>query len=227
MELFLLEHTEISMRQPNNHASTTQMITTPAANDVLCGKDKTYAQRSAGTALYRTLIRATAAPYAATSTKNGKMQLTAVIVHTMRHQHGSRFLKPSQIVVGAWEELSVSAARDKTSHALRFCAAHHPRTAAATMTRTRACCRRPVARHHRRTVSADTSSSRPMSTRRKFHTVPTPLPMTCVSSWSLEDVVAEPVPSMCDDDLDAIMREPMRWEDVVDDVDDDDEFLSL
>ncbi len=110
---------------------TMRIIESPASNDVLCGKDKTY-NRNIGNMIYRQLIISTAPRYARIKTKPEKMKITANIVHTMIHQHNSRFLK--QILVRDdgnddensteyyWQEISITAARDKTSHALRFCA---------------------------------------------------------------------------------------------------------
>lgn len=114
------------------------MIDTPESNDVLCGKDKTF-NRNIGNMLYRQLIISTAPRYITMKSKPEKMNITAQIVHTMIHTHHSRFLK--QVIVQNknshdtsddqsddvtsyyWQEISITAARDKTSHALRFCAA--------------------------------------------------------------------------------------------------------
>lgn len=112
------------------------MIDTPASNDVLCGKDKTF-NRNVGNILYRQLIISTAPAYIKMKSKPEKMNITAQIVHTMIHTHHSRFLK--QVLIPQtnnpegyhsmestsyyWQEISITAARDKTSHALRFCAA--------------------------------------------------------------------------------------------------------
>lgn len=150
------------------------MIDTPAPIDVLCGKDKTYAKH-AGNVVYRQTIQAKAVDYAAAPTKQDKMRMTAEIVSELLSAQGSRFLKCSS--QGGWEELSVAAARDKTSHALRFCAARtvakrsvkrsttkssfrlspsnnsnrRPSTSAAAVTKT--------SNGHRRTVSWETNSS--------------------------------------------------------------------
>ena len=90
--------------------------------DVLCGKDKTY-ESHAGNRFYRDMIVAVAPLYAATTSKQDKMRMTSDIVSKIIMEHGSRFLKLSS-VHGEWEEINIAAARDKTSHALRFCAAH-------------------------------------------------------------------------------------------------------
>jgi hypothetical protein len=90
--------------------------------DVLCGKDKTY-ENHAGNRIYRDMIVAVAPLYAAATSKQDKMQMTSEIVSTLTTEHGSRFLKISS-THGGWEEVSIAAARDKTSHALRFCASH-------------------------------------------------------------------------------------------------------
>jgi hypothetical protein len=110
-------------------------IDTPKAADILCGKDKTFGKHP-GNMLYRDLIEAKALDYANATYKLDKMKLTTEIVDTMVSEFGSRFLRPvgphtstdnvdgSVRSVYGWEEISLTAARDKTSHALRFCAAH-------------------------------------------------------------------------------------------------------
>jgi hypothetical protein len=97
-------------------------IETPSTNDVLCGKDKTY-ENHPGNQLYRDLIVATALEYSVATSKQHKMKMTGRIVDDLISGYGSRFLKRSSVDDGAWVELTMSAARDKTSHALRFCAA--------------------------------------------------------------------------------------------------------
>jgi hypothetical protein len=119
-------------------------IRTPKAADILCGKDKTFGKHP-GNMLYRDLIEAKALDYASAVYKLDKMKLTTEIVATMVTEFGSRFLRPvgipniadnasstgtttadgnaSSTMIG-WEEISLTAARDKTSHALRFCAAN-------------------------------------------------------------------------------------------------------
>jgi hypothetical protein len=117
-----------------NHDQMT-LIDTPKAADILCGKDKTFGKHP-GNMLYRDLIEAKALDYANAVYKLDKMKLTTEIVDTMVSEFGSRFLRPvgpSTVVsnvdgsvrsVSGWEEISLTAARDKTSHALRFCATH-------------------------------------------------------------------------------------------------------
>lgn len=117
-----------------NHDQIT-LIDTPKAADILCGKDKTFGKHP-GNMLYRDLIEAKALDYANAVYKLDKMKLTTEIVDTMVSEFGSRFLRPvgpstlvnnvdgSVKTVSGWEEISLTAARDKTSHALRFCATH-------------------------------------------------------------------------------------------------------
>jgi hypothetical protein len=93
-------------------------IRTPSPTDVLCGKDKTY-ELHLGNQLYRDMINSYALQYATTNVKQDKMNMTSQIVSKLT-ESGSRFLKPTE---GGWEVINMSAARDKTSHALRFCAA--------------------------------------------------------------------------------------------------------
>jgi hypothetical protein len=111
-------------------------IDEPKAADILCGKDKTFGKHP-GNMLYRGMIEAKAFDYAAATYKLDKMKLTTEIVATMVSDFGSRFLRPvgphtststidgSVSNITGWEEISLTAARDKTSHALRFCAAHN------------------------------------------------------------------------------------------------------
>jgi hypothetical protein len=100
------------------------IIEQPRPHDVLCGKDKTYNLHHLGNRIYRDLIEAKAIEYAATSNKNSKMEFTKEIVDVMQMQYGSRFLRPVSSSTSSvfWEEISNQQARDKTSHALRFCA---------------------------------------------------------------------------------------------------------
>jgi hypothetical protein len=113
------------MTSTSSTDSAMKIVEIPASNDVLCGKDKTF-NRNIGNMTYRQMIVATAMRYAQFATKPEKMKITAHIVHTMIHIHHSRFLK--QVMVHGsggeyyWQEISITAARDKTSHALRFCA---------------------------------------------------------------------------------------------------------
>ena len=139
------------------------MIDTPSVNDVLCGKDKTY-QLHPGNRLYRKLIEEVAAHYSSYATKQDKMIMTQNIVRTMMHTHGARFLRPDSD--DQWVEITHQMARDKTSHALRFCAASLGRKQSPKPT--------PATRKrgHRRTVSRDskvlsTISSNRKSSRRK------------------------------------------------------------
>lgn len=76
-----------------------------------------------GNLVYRDWIEAKAPKYAESKTKQEKMRITTEIVTELKLTFGSRFLRCASHSSG-WEELSASAARDKTSHALRFCVAH-------------------------------------------------------------------------------------------------------
>lgn len=109
------------------------MIESPAPGDILCGKDKTYGKHS-GNVLYRDMIQARAKDYATAPSKQDKMRLTTRIVQELMSGYGSRFLKKE--TGGGWEELSEAAARDKTSHALRFCASNTLGLAPTTTTST-------------------------------------------------------------------------------------------
>jgi len=95
----------------------------PRTYDVLCGKDKTY-NKHAGNRVFRETIVAHQDAYAASQTKQNKMQITKNIVSSMQDQYGTRFVKLSA-ETGQWEEISNQVARDKVSHALRFAAKHN------------------------------------------------------------------------------------------------------
>jgi hypothetical protein len=240
-----------------------RIVEVPESNDVLCGKDKTF-NRNIGNITYRQLIVATAVRYAQLTTKPEKMKITAQIVHTMMHQHNSRFLKQVMIHGGNgdyyWQEISTTAARDKTSHALRFCAAQmmqQPPGSRPHGTRSgtedddvfdaspaipitpplhRSVYSRPqrspaysrgsssthagmptlktAKRTHRRTVSNEIAV--PMLVTSRFHqvcrTVEAPVPMECHSAPARHHHNIYQ-----DEDIEAILREPLRWEDAVGD----------
>jgi len=136
---------------------TMAIETRPLPNDVLCGKDK-RCQLHPGNRIYRDLIEEKAVLYATVESKHDKMNTTQEIVATMKNEHGARFLR--SIGEDAWEEISHQQARDKTSHALRFCASQRLQTAAAAATnktkKRRGC--------HRRTVSRDSGTLKPPKT---------------------------------------------------------------
>lgn len=240
------------------------LIDTPAVTDVLCGKDKTYAKHT-GNIIYRGLIHAAAGAYAATPNKQEKMRVTLDIVNKMMHEHNSRFLKSANDGGGgggAWKEISVTAARDKTSHALRFCAAHHgaaaakrnakptrcsssraktqPGAAAAKKyaTPTRCSSSRQAKTQHRRTVSSETSvamirrrtiQSFPRHGSKKYYYAPeavTSSTVVVVLNTATLSSAVKPlgVRSMNGEDLEAILREPLCWEDM-DALDDGDGFF--
>jgi hypothetical protein len=84
--------------------------------DILCGKDKTYATHL-GNRIFRAAIVAFRDLYSAARCKQDKMTITRAVVHRLRQQYGSRFVR---FYDGQWEEISDVMARDKVSHALRF-----------------------------------------------------------------------------------------------------------
>ena len=122
--------------------------------DVLCGKDKTY-ENNAGNRIYRDMIVAVAPQYAAATSKQDKMRMTSDIVSTLIMDHGSRFMKLSS-VHGGWEEINIAAARDKTSHALRFCAAQMAPPAANSSSSSSSVKRRFKSKKERKTVVSPT-----------------------------------------------------------------------
>lgn len=110
--------------------ATTPIV--PTDDDILCGQDRTFARRR-GNVIYYDLIQAQALRYSISSSKYEKMQLTKNIVAEMQ-SHGARFLRKTfrrqegcgggggRNSSGDWVELSLVAARDRVSHALRFAA---------------------------------------------------------------------------------------------------------
>jgi hypothetical protein len=84
--------------------------------DILCGKDKTYATHL-GNRIFRAAIVAFRDLYSAARCKQDKMTITRAVVHKLRQEYGSRFVR---FYDGQWEEISDVMARDKVSHALRF-----------------------------------------------------------------------------------------------------------
>jgi hypothetical protein len=93
------------------------IITLPLATDVLCGKDKKFAQHE-GNQIFRDLILEYSEYYMRAKTKQEKMHITKSIVARLKEMYQTRFLQPSSC--GHWKEISVQIARDKVSHALRF-----------------------------------------------------------------------------------------------------------
>lgn len=232
-----------------------RIVEIPESNDILCGKDKTF-NRNIGNITYRQMIVSTAMRYAQLTTKPEKMKITAQIVHTMIHHHKSRFLKQVMVRGGGgdyyWQEISTTAARDKTSHALRFCAAQmmqqsSPRENAVhsfrddlfaavsstpiTPPSRRDIFGRPQRSHSYReshNVAIATSTTTKRTHRRTVSNeiaVPIAVTSSCVIDLRSEDV---PVPLECksamtqnyQDDIEAILREPLRWEDAMGDDDD-------
>jgi len=121
------------------------LVAEPDDNDVLCGRDKSY-NRHPGNKVFKAVIAAKAHLYCATTTKQEKMNMTKLIVNTLKTEHGTRFLKPvkfkgvatptspsspEQSIVPTslhvWEEISDQLARDKVSHSLRFTASQRER----------------------------------------------------------------------------------------------------
>lgn len=95
-------------------------ISTPSDIDILCAKDKTYSKHP-GNLKYRELIEEHAQSYTNESSKQIKMKVTKHIVEHLEAL-GARFLRRIQGQDVCWEEITTQEARDKISHALRFCA---------------------------------------------------------------------------------------------------------
>ena len=128
-------------------------IECPSTNDILCGKDKTYSKHP-GNQVYRKLITSKASQYGKEVSKQVKMEVTKEIVRIMEEQHGARFLRKRNEV---WEEISNQAARDKTSHALRFCHNSQKRTMKSLPKPAPQRQLSTTIRTHRRTVSNDSN----------------------------------------------------------------------
>jgi hypothetical protein len=159
-------------------------ITSPSDIDILCGKDKTF-NKHPGNLLYRQLIEKYAEGYSNESSKQIKMKVTKDIVCRLEAS-GARFIRliGDNNTDGGWQEITNQQARDKTSHALRFCAATMlakqqqqvpPATAHAAarhMTMATPINRRVIGkraakakREHRRIVSNDYSDHHPFAQR--------------------------------------------------------------
>ncbi|EEC44899.1 predicted protein [Phaeodactylum tricornutum CCAP 1055/1] len=121
----------------------------PRDNDILCGKDKTFAKHT-GNRIFRSLIESNITRYTNSASKQQKMKITKDIVATMQVKNGARFLK--QLDNGDWQEITNEAARDKVSHALRFASkSKDERNMANSVRRSK--------KHHRRNSSNTTFSS--------------------------------------------------------------------
>merc|ERR1712232_1255880 len=125
----------LKTKSPKPRSSKPVVYVEPVDNDVLCGRDKSY-NRHPGNKVFKAMIIAKAESYCATTTKQEKMDMTKLIVNTLKKDHGARFLKPVKFAsdsegpvgfTGDWEEISDQLARDKVSHALRFTASHSKR----------------------------------------------------------------------------------------------------
>lgn len=90
----------------------------PDDHDVLCSKDKSFANHP-GNLLFREKIDSLTTRYRQCRSKTEKMQMTKEVVRDLMETFGSKFLKLED---GEWVEITLTAARDKVSHALRFAA---------------------------------------------------------------------------------------------------------
>jgi hypothetical protein len=93
------------------------IITKPSPSDVLCGKDKSFAQHK-GNQVFRDLMLEYSEYYVHATNKPEKMHITKSIVNRLKEKYNTRFLQPT--TCGNWKEIPVHLARDKVSHALRF-----------------------------------------------------------------------------------------------------------
>ena len=82
-------------------------------------KDKTHSSHP-GNRIFRERIESMKEVYRGTKNKQGKMEITKDIVRYLQETYSTRFLKRDGN--GLWVEVTIQAARDKVSHALRFAA---------------------------------------------------------------------------------------------------------
>lgn len=95
------------------------MIDEPKPCDILCGKQQRF-NKHFGNQIFRQIIKSFDERYSQADRKEEKMEITKHIVHVLKTQYGSRFIKPCRS--GRWREVTDQVARDKVSHALRFAA---------------------------------------------------------------------------------------------------------
>ena len=108
--------------QTSDDSESQPLFEHPAANDVLCGKDKTYGSHP-GNQRFREMIESFAEVYKSNRSKQDKMKITRTIVAAMKQQYNTRFIKPVKSNgINMWAQISNAIARDKVSHALRFAA---------------------------------------------------------------------------------------------------------
>lgn len=174
-------------------------ISAPSPSDILCGKDKTYGKHP-GNQAYRRMIEDRATSYAIENSKQIKMNVTKEIVATLQNA-GARFLRKTHSC--KWEEISNQQARDKTSHALRFCAKYHTKKRGSIVSKPPARLTRTRSQQHRRTVSTDTVDQHHDSIaifqrqqailNQSLNKVSEPTPDGVASSASMYDILQEPL----------------------------------
>lgn len=171
------------------------LISAPAATDILCGKDKTFARHPANKT-FRDMIVSYAQVYSKAVTKQSKMQLTKEIVTTLQQSYNARFLQPSRCGRG-WVEISDQVARDKTSHALRFAAKSNGHCSSNSSTASNDACKRRKSvaaacnkKGHRRQVSWNVLDGSYVPTVHVDRTR-SPSPVLVQSHYSPEDL--EPI----------------------------------
>lgn len=86
----------------------------PKKVDILCGQSRVCASHP-GNRIFQNVLDDFAYQYDCATSKQEKMKMTKAVVSII-HSSGGRFLKYND---GMWEEISIVAARDKVSHALR------------------------------------------------------------------------------------------------------------
>lgn len=191
-------------------------IQTPSPNDILCGKDKTYSKHP-GNQLYRGLITSRASAYGRETSKQIKMEVTKDIVRVMEEDHGARFLRKRG---DTWEPISNQQARDKTSHALRFCAASLDKQERKSKTARRN--QQTRLRSHRRTVSDDDGIPDVISSfQQQYQRYELAAPSSYQSRVHnlIQEMDDEPLApdtvvstSLRSEDLEAILHEPIEWD---------------
>merc|ERR1712017_41135 len=100
---------------PKDDGNTPYRVEVPTNSDILCGQSRVCASHP-GNRTFQNVLDQFAHQYDNATSKQEKMCMTKEVVRIIQVDNGGRFLKFKD---GMWEEISIVAARDKVSHALR------------------------------------------------------------------------------------------------------------
>jgi len=100
---------------PKNGGNTPYRVEVPTNSDILCGQSRVCASHP-GNRTFQNVLDRFAHQYDNATSKQEKMCMTKEVVRIIQIDNGGHFLKFKD---GMWEEISIVAARDKVSHALR------------------------------------------------------------------------------------------------------------